>query len=319
MESKISIIIPAFNVEKYLKDCVLSVFSQKYSNMEIILIDDGSMDKTGDICEELKKEDERVIVIHQPNQGLSNSRNLGIKIATGKYIYFMDSDDTLNLGMFKELIPKMDEHELDCIAFCAREISSKGNSSYKTKAPLSMYNRIIKGMDILEKYIPAAAVWTYLYRREYLIEHDLRFKPGILYEDMLFTPQLLLTNPKMIISDGFYYNYIKRDDSITKRELQPQNYKDRCIICEYYIKRLKERRSSEYKAIDRLLITYFLETEVIYEKLSNMAQNSVLKNRHKLINDLKSLRLVETPKVYIVCRNIHLIFRLRKIKQKLFY
>lgn len=103
MNELISLIIPVFNVEKYLDKCVETIVNQTYSNLEIILVDDGSTDSSGEKCDYWKKKDNRIIVIHKKNGGLSSARNAGIEIATGKYISFIDSDDFIDLKMIEIL------------------------------------------------------------------------------------------------------------------------------------------------------------------------------------------------------------------------
>ena len=103
MRDSISIIVPVYNVEKYLEKCIDSILNQSYQNLEIILIDDGSTDNSGSICDEYKKKDQRVQVIHQKNQGQSSARNAGLNIAKGSYIGFVDSDDWIEQNMYEKL------------------------------------------------------------------------------------------------------------------------------------------------------------------------------------------------------------------------
>ena len=102
--NKISVVVPIYNVERYLKRCIDSIINQTYDNLEIILVNDGSKDSCLNICNEYKKKDERVIVIDQPNAGLSGARNSGIEIATGEYISFIDSDDYIHKDFYKEML-----------------------------------------------------------------------------------------------------------------------------------------------------------------------------------------------------------------------
>ena len=105
MEKLVSIIVPVYNVDKYLERCVNSIIQQSYRNLEIILVDDGSTDNSGTICDTYKEKDDRIIVIHKENGGLSDARNAGIKIFTGEYVTFIDSDDYVSLDMICLLYP----------------------------------------------------------------------------------------------------------------------------------------------------------------------------------------------------------------------
>ena len=114
---KISVVVPVYNVEKYLRKCIDSIINQTYKNLEIILVDDGSPDKCGEICDEYAKKDNRVKVIHKKNAGVSSARNDGIDNATGEYIIFVDSDDWLEDNAIEIMVDKLNEYDYDCV-FC---------------------------------------------------------------------------------------------------------------------------------------------------------------------------------------------------------
>lgn len=120
MNDLISIVVPVYNVENYLDRCVKSIIAQVYTNIEIILVDDGSSDNSGKICEKWKEKDKRIIVIHKKNGGLSSARNAGIEIAKGKYIAFVDSDDYISKNMYSELYRVLKQNNSD-IAICGRK------------------------------------------------------------------------------------------------------------------------------------------------------------------------------------------------------
>ena len=133
MDDLISIIIPVYRVEKYLEECLNSVINQTYANLEIILIDDGSPDRCGQICDEYAKKDERIEVIHQENQGVSNARNHGIEMAKGKYITFIDSDDYLEQDYIKYLYDEITKFNAD-ISICGTiDIDEKNNILKRSK------------------------------------------------------------------------------------------------------------------------------------------------------------------------------------------
>ena len=115
MEKTISVIVPIYNVEKYLDRCLKSIINQTYKNLEIILIDDGSPDNCGTICDEYAKKDNRIKVVHKDNGGLVKARNTGLDIATGEYISFIDPDDWIELNMYEEMIKIADETNTDIV------------------------------------------------------------------------------------------------------------------------------------------------------------------------------------------------------------
>ena len=118
---KISVIVPVYNVERYLKRCIESIINQTYKDLEIILVDDGSTDSSGNICDEYKKIDKRISVIHKKNGGLSDARNEGLKVVTGTYIAFVDSDDFLDLDMYEYMQKNIEKENAD-IVICGTKI-----------------------------------------------------------------------------------------------------------------------------------------------------------------------------------------------------
>ena len=139
MKDLISVIIPVYNVEKYLKKCLDSVINQTYKNLEIILVDDGSSDKSGLICDEYTKLDKRIKVVHKKNEGLSSARNTGLDIAKGKYISFIDSDDFVSIYMYEIMYKEIIKNNRDIVI--ARHIY------FKNKEPIFKDNRNIYSIN----------------------------------------------------------------------------------------------------------------------------------------------------------------------------
>lgn len=112
MSAKISIIVPVYNIEKYIVRCIESILNQTYSNLEIILVDDGSTDSSGGICDEYAKKDDRIVVIHKVNGGLSDARNAGLKVVTGDYIGYVDGDDWIDSTMYEDMLSVMEAKDI---------------------------------------------------------------------------------------------------------------------------------------------------------------------------------------------------------------
>ena len=112
----ISVIVPSYNVEAYLRRCTETIIHQTYQKLEIILVDDGSTDGTGALCDEIAREDPRIIVIHKENGGLADARNAGLKVATGEFVSFIDADDYLELTMYEQMIPEMKDETVSIVA-----------------------------------------------------------------------------------------------------------------------------------------------------------------------------------------------------------
>lgn len=189
---KISVVIPVYNVEKYLRECVDSVLCQTYTDYEVILVDDGSTDSGGQICDEYALKDPRIRVIHQPNGGLSAARNTGLAAAQGEYVYFLDSDDYIEAQTLEHLVSLANKEAADIVFFdgyvffdeCEENDSV---SFYIRKEGYSPTNGRHMLLQLLDREEYRTAVPLMLFRRSYLLENSLRFMPGIIHEDELFT------------------------------------------------------------------------------------------------------------------------------------
>ncbi|WP_285815958.1 glycosyltransferase family 2 protein [Thomasclavelia cocleata] len=211
----ISIIIPVYNVEKYLNRCVASVINQTYSNLEIILVDDGSTDSSYDLCKKLKKEDSRIVVIHKENGGLSEARNTGISVSTGNYIFFLDSDDYIKENTIEVLYETIKKDNTDLVLFDFIKILDTGEviqdetniKSYEIVDSKTLLNRIIYGQ--YWRYVPA---WNKLYKSD--IWSDLYFPVGKLHEDEYIIHEVFNRCENVsIIPDKLLY-YVQRSGSI---------------------------------------------------------------------------------------------------------
>ncbi len=214
----ISVIIPIYHVEDVMDRCIESVINQTYSNLEIILVDDGSNDNCGVKCDEWKKRDKRIKVIHQKNKGLSGARNSGLKLATGDYVLYVDSDDFLEKEACYKLIKMMIQHpDVDIVVGGCREIRGKNisfqvHTNLETERVYSSKSYVEKSIMQNEWYAPA---WLNLYNREFLLKNNLFYKEGRIYEDMEMLPRLFLAAQKVVYLNYIFYNYVIRENSIT--------------------------------------------------------------------------------------------------------
>lgn len=217
---KISVIIPVYKVEEYLDECVLSVINQTYKNLEIILVDDGSPDKCGEICDKYSKIDDRVIVIHKSNGGLSDARNKGIEVATGKYISFIDSDDYVDLRYFEILYNKIKEYNAN-IVLCSYKKFSK-REEVKGQCKINEENKVLKKEDALVNLYGK-------YRVDYVIAcgklfdiklfEEIRFPYGKINEDSFTTYKLYNSAEKIIYNSSKLYFYRQRSNSIMNQKV----------------------------------------------------------------------------------------------------
>lgn len=207
---KISIIIPVYNVEKYIDQCLDSIINQTYKNLEIIIVNDGTKDNSMKIVEKYLS-DKRIKIINKKNEGLSSARNIGMEKATGEYIYFLDSDDWIENNTIKKLV----ENSIDADIVGANflyydEITKKG----KSEKDILKNIPITKGEYLLNKNVETM-VWNKLYKLSFLKEKKLNFIKGIIHEDEEFTFKCYMNSPKVKYIEDYTYNYrVNRENSI---------------------------------------------------------------------------------------------------------
>ena len=237
--SKISIIVPVYNVEHELSRCVDSILNQSYTNIEVILVDDGSTDRCPSICDAFVMKDRRVRVIHKPNGGLSSARNAGLREASGEWILYVDSDDYILNDSCERLIAVGAKYDCDIVSADAiREFN--GGREYMVHGSLAdgkcypSRDFIIKTVKPCEWYAPA---WLNLYKRSFLIENNLFFVEGLLHEDMEMQPRVFLAAKTVAYCAYPFYRYVdlassiintsKVDERVTAMEWIYSNWKSK--------------------------------------------------------------------------------------------
>jgi glycosyltransferase involved in cell wall biosynthesis len=219
---KISVIIPVYKVEDYLERCVSSVCRQTYTDLEIILVDDGSPDNSGKLCDELAAQDGRIRVIHKENGGLSDARNAGMEAATGDYIAFVDSDDWYDPGMLEILSRLCEENDAE-IAECSYRNIYENYVRAETGlsgAVMEMTPAQAIESNLDWKYTKPVA-WNKLYRRD--IVGDIRYPVGRLHEDEFTTHLFYLAAKKIMYVDVALVNYERRNAGSITASFRPQN------------------------------------------------------------------------------------------------
>ena len=226
-EPLISIIIPVYNVEKYLSECLDSVIAQTYQNWEAICVNDGSPDNCAQILDKYTKKDKRFIVINKENEGLSMARNKGLRYAKGEYIYFLDSDDSIHpqlLEVTYNLAQKYDA-ELVSFGFIEKNKSKFVHNNIKlANIKTKITNNPILVGTYKEKYRINFNVWTKLYKKRILDSID--FIPKIHFEDFPHTFAVLSKKPKTVIIRDNLYFYSQNEDSISHQKGTPEQIKD---------------------------------------------------------------------------------------------
>lgn len=296
MKDLVSVIIPVYNVEKYLCECVDSVLAQTYSNIEVILVDDGSPDNSGAICDEYALKDSRVRVIHKKNAGVSAARNSGLDIAKGKYITFVDSDDYVDADYIDILANRMDSY--DIIICRARKIEQRPlddeaiEYSLKDIEPKILGVYAIKNADILSGY-----VWGKCFNGDIIREYGVRFVSDIVIcEDLLFVIEYLshATKPALLQNKRPYF-YRTNLNSASFTLYKKHNVKPREI--KYFFVYEKIRKLVHYSSeADRMIfvgemvaaqniLRILLANELPYEKYKRFLLLKVRKGLFRFVTD----------------------------------
>jgi glycosyltransferase involved in cell wall biosynthesis len=213
MEPLVSIVVPIYNVEKYLDKCVQSLLEQSYVNLEIILVDDGSPDGCGAMCDGWAKKDRRISVIHKENGGLSDARNAGLNIATGEIIGFVDSDDWVGRDFVRILLQAMQTHDAP-IAECAITLVKEDGTGIRRRGPAA--DEVVEKTEALRRLVMEdgvyQTVWNKLYRREVL--EGILFEKGKCNEDDFWTYQVFDRSQRLALVAQPLLNYLQRGGSI---------------------------------------------------------------------------------------------------------
>ena len=260
---KVSVIIPIYNVQNYLILCIESVVSQILKEIEIICINDGSTDDSLLILQEYSKKDNRIMIITQRNRGLSEARNTGIKYSNGEFIYFLDSDDFLEINALFELYNYAKKFNLDIIYFQTSQFKNNDNITInKNNEKITDFtinlNDIMEGkylyVQLREKNKYSPVVWLSFIKKQFYIKTGLSFYPGILHEDVLFTLTGILSAKRAIYIDRKYHHYRVNNDSIMQSKKTVKNLYGWLIsYCE--ILRILKKNEFEQKVIDAINIT----------------------------------------------------------------
>lgn len=289
----ISIIVPVYKVEKYLKRCIDTIINQTYKNLEIILVDDGSPDNSGNICDEYAKKDGRIKVIHKENGGQSSARNAGLDIAKGEYIGFVDSDDYIDEEMYEKLIKIALDTDADIVECECRAGKSDNFSVFgKNTRTMEIYNNI----ESLEKFYfgeqingIANMVWDKLYKR-YLFD-KIRFLDGYNRgEDANITPKLLYSSKKIVKYNYNYYNYCVESPDSSSLSENIKKYTDPVVLFDDLREFWKKNKQTKY---ENLITGHLLNTlfECRYQQKFRKNKDEVLevdKKINKLLSEISN-------------------------------
>lgn len=292
MEELITVVVPIYNVEKYLKKCIESILKQTYTNMEIILVNDGSTDSCGEICDEFAKIDKRIKVLHKENGGLSDARNAGLNIAQGKYITFIDSDDFITNNavelLYKNLIKYQKDISVGVINTFTDENNIRTNENEET---ILVYDKKESMQQLLYNTVCTSSTAGKLFVTK--LFENIKFPYGKKYEDLATVYKLVFESNGVVISNQIVYNYfIARQGSIMNEKFKPTRM-DALYFTEEILEFIKVKFPDlEDAAIARLIIEcrdilVEIPNEEEYKQYEKILYNYIKKYRLRTIFDKK--------------------------------
>lgn len=255
---KLSVVVPIFNVEAYLGQCLESLLAQNFDDFEVVCVNDGSTDSSREILTAWEAQIPQMKVIDRSNGGLSAARNTGLREATGDYVVFVDSDDWVEPTILSTLASTIGNEDMVCFA-CRRTDNGKNDTlAAEQNDGWDYYNR-----HALEaRVVPFVCVWQRCYRRQFLLENDLRFREGILHEDNEFTPRACLKAKSIKVIPDVLYHYRVRPNSImTTRGIRS---KESLILIgnelsELFVKEVNIERATIYRALTQCYQMAFID------------------------------------------------------------
>ena len=274
----ISVIVPVYNVEWYLEKCVNSIINQTYKNLEIILVDDGATDSSGNMCDELAKSDNRIKVYHKENGGLSDARNYGVERATGDYIGFVDSDDYIESEMFEKLYEAIKKENVDVAECNFRFIYSNRIANYSEDNYYLVLNRDEYTKEYVNMNRIFGAAWTKLIKSS--LAKEIKFPKGKLFEDGFYSLELMKKARNFVIFHNSYYNYVMRENSITNSKFNEKNLDLIEIADDIYDYVISTYPSLKKEADRRKMYSYFntLDTIILSPDYSNKVYYNNIKS-----------------------------------------
>ncbi|WP_431061046.1 glycosyltransferase family 2 protein [Weissella paramesenteroides] len=325
----ISIIMPVFNVELYLKDSIESVLTQTYSNFELIIIDDGSTDNS---AEEIKKIRARtgyknIQFIQTDNKGLSMARNLGIKKSVGQYIYFLDSDDFLETNFIEKITDEIQDKNCDMVIFNYNKVDNMGNKIFENGMHIT--NNIHDSKRLMTEYLEGNIqnyAWSYVAKKDLYCKNKIFFPIRRAYEDIVVFPKLLYFSKKPIFIKEKLYNYRQRDNSITNetKAVKVINYlADYLSNIEYNKKWMLKYLINNYKKnLDMYFLNHYIQifmiaTENKYFPYENIRPVVKIISENVRVTDLKEVSFKKIILIYLFKLGFgKFIFRIMQLNKK---
>ncbi len=280
----ISVIVPIYRVEEYLKRCVDSILNQTYNDLEIILVDDGSPDNCPAICDEYAKKDSRIKVIHKENGGLSDARNAGLAIAKGEWLSFIDSDDWIEPDMYEILLKNATEYNSQISVGGVNDELCNSDSIKIIKTTFDGKEDIkcLSPKDAMRKHLLGSwAAWDKIYRRE--VFKDIKFPVGEINEDEVIMLKLLDKCERIVYNNRVFYHYIHRAESITTASFSPKK-----LVWVKHCKDNLEWIRKNYPELESEALSRLLSSILWSMREMALSKESFSKEMKKIRKELKS-------------------------------
>lgn len=313
----ISVIVPIYKVERFLSQCIDSIIKQTYKNLEIILVNDGSPDKCGEICEDYAQKDNRIQVIHKKNGGLSDARNAALDIAKGEYITFIDSDDYITNDYIEYLWHILSNNNADISAVVHKSFID-GETPITTTTSRKV--EVLSTNEYLSKIFYQSDVntgaQTKLFKKE--LFNDIRFPKGFIYEDLLTIYRLITQSTTIVISNYMGYLYRERNESIMGSPFSELKYISAIKVINQLTNDKKQYPKKIQKAIDAritgFLFNIFLQIPIQESEKKRVITTEINKRRLSVIFNYKT-RIKDKIACLISFISYSLLYKLKKLGQ----
>lgn len=308
---KYSFIVPVYNTEKYLKKCLDSLVNQTYKDFEIIVVNDGSTDKSSNIISKYQKKYKNIIVIDKENEGLSMARNRGVQKSSGKYIIFVDSDDYVSNKLLEEVDKKIDDSDILRFQIATEDEEYTKINEYHEEGFESMCG--YDAFRYLSSYHFVEPAWCYVIRKNYYIENKFSFKKGVYHEDFGLIPYVIYKARKVKSVDFIGYYYIQRNGSIMNNNDYKKTVKKAFDMLEQYkTMRLFAKNINRKNNLDDYFLSYISNSVIVKARELKKDEKKVYINELKKINVFDGV-LVNTRirrfKKYLMKHNLNLYLK----------
>lgn len=276
MDIKVSLIIPVYNVEKYLQECLDSAFNQTLKEIEVIAVNDGSTDNSLAILNKYKSIHENMIIINQENKGLSEARNSGLRVAKGEYIYFLDSDDYIDKDLAYLCYTECKNNDLDLITFDASAFHE--NKNYITNNQFNydrkdiLQSQIKSGqefyIDLINKNAYKSPVWLFFYKKQFIERNNLKFYPGMIHEDELYSVKAIILSQRTKYIPNKLFHRRVRENSIMNSKKSIKNAQGYFIVSEQlysFYKNISLQKKCADMLINHIFLFYNKSLDTILE------------------------------------------------------